>query len=243
VHVWADFRADETPLTADDARRMAVARNSWAQEYRFGGCWLPTQFPVNRARTSREVGDPRPVPYIADFIAHAAKFCRSPDDIIAWTNSDVSFAPGLTGHILEKCDRYGAAFTHRWDLMSGTLAAPFTHDANIRRLQWYPGSDAFFFTLRWWRQNGADYPDMVMGREHNDEVFRQLIKLRGGVDTEIEHAIYHEKHKSFWESPEAFETNPGNNYNRRLAKEFFTRFNLKPGDYEWWTRDVDRKTR
>jgi hypothetical protein len=242
VHCWADFRTDEGP-TPDDARRMGVARNSWAQEAAFGGCWLQTRFPVDRSRTSREFGDQRPVPFIHDMIAHAAKFCRSADDVIGWTNSDVSFSPGLTGHVLEKCSRYGAAFTHRWDLHAADLPAPFIHDGQVRRLRWYPGSDAFFFTLRWWRQNGADFPDMVMGREHNDEVFRQLIKLRSGVETEIEHAIYHEKHASFWESPEAFATNPGNNHNRRLAKEFFKRFDLKPGDYEWWTRDADRVTR
>ncbi len=242
VHVWADFRTDEGP-SPDDVRRMGVARDSWDQEQEFGECWLQTRFPVNRARTSREVGDPRPVPFIQDMIAHAARFCLSPDDVIGWTNSDVSFAPGLTGHILDRCARHGAAFTHRWDLHDAQLRAPFTHEGQVRRLKWYPGSDAFFFTLRWWRQNGADFPDMVMGREHNDEIFRQLVKLRGGVDTEIEAGIYHEKHASFWESPEAFKDNPGNNYNRRLAKGFFERFALKPGDYDWWTRDADRKTR
>lgn len=243
VHVWSDFRADDAPKTADDARRMGVARHSWAQEYAFGGCWTGTQFPINRARTSREIGDPRPVAFIHDMIAHAAQFCRSPDDIIAWTNSDVSFAPGLTGHVLEKCARYGCAFTHRWDLHGADLKAPFVHEGQVRRLRWYPGSDAFFVTLRWWRENGADYPDMLMGREHNDEVFRMLMKLRAGVDCEIEHAIYHEKHASFWESPEAFKTNPGNNHNRRLAQEFNARFKVRAGDYEWLTKDADRVTR
>lgn len=241
VHAWADFRTDEGP-GPEDVRRMGVARDSWAQEYAFGGCWTGTRFPVNRARTSREIGDDRPVPYIADIIAHAARFCRSPDDVIAWTNSDVSFAPGLTGHILDKCARHGAAFTHRWDLHHVKLTRPFVNEGQVRRLRWYPGSDAFFFTLRWWRQNGADFPDMVMGREHNDQIFRQLIKLRSGVDSEIEHAIYHEKHESFWESPQAFATNPGNIYNRRLAAGFFERFAMKPADYEWLTRDVCRKT-
>lgn len=243
AHVWADFRTDEGP-SADDARRMGVARASWAQEQSFAaGRWLTTRFPVNRARTSREFGDARPVPFIQDMVAHAAQFCRSQDDVVAWTNSDVSLAPGITGHVLDRCARHGAAFTHRWDLHDAQIAAPFVHEGQVRRLRWYPGSDAFFFTLRWWRQNGADFPDMVMGREHNDEIFRMLVKLRGGVETEIEAAVYHEKHASFWESPEAFATNEGNNYNRRLARAFYDRFALKPGDYEWWTRDADRRTR
>lgn len=242
VHVWADFRRDEGPAP-DDVRRMGVARDSWAQERAFGQRWLETRFPVNRARTSREIGDDHPVPFIQDMLAHGARFCRHEDDVIAWTNSDVSFAPGLTGHVLEKCARHGAAFTHRWDLHDAELRRPFAHEGDVRRLRWYPGSDAFFCTLRWWRQNGADFPDMVMGREHNDEIFRMLIKLRGGVDTEIEGAIYHEKHASFWESEEAFKTNAGNLYNRRLAREFYARFDMKPGDYDWFTKDADRKTR
>ncbi len=242
VHVWSDFRSDDD-RDSENARRMGVARASWNQEAEtFPGIWLRTEFPIERARTSREVGDPRPVPFIIDMIEHAAKFCQGPDDIIGWTNSDVSFAPGLTGRVLDKVERYGACHTHRWDLHGANLERPYLHDGSVRRLQWYPGGDAFFFTLDWWRRNGADYPDMLMGREHNDEVFRQLVKLRAGIKAEVEASIYHEKHASFWESPENFKTNPGNIHNRKLAAAFFARHETKPNDHVWWTGNVDRRT-
>jgi len=241
VHVWADFRAEETP-DEDTRRRMAVAHASWDLEAKAApGVWTRLQFPADRRRTSREVGDSRPVPYILDFIDHALQLARDPDDIIAWSNSDVSFAPGLTGQVVDRCRRFGAAFTHRWDFER--LAQPFVSAAMIRRGKFYPGSDAFFFTRRWWLEYGHDYPDMIMGREKNDEVFRQLIKLHAGTEAEIEAAVYHEKHASFWESPEHFATNPGNEYNRRLAAGWFKKHGLKENDFIWWTGPVDRTTR
>lgn len=241
VHVWADFRDDDKP-DHENNRRVRNAQASWDQEYaNAGGRWFRTEFPIGRNRTSKEVGDPKPVPFIADMVNHAVPYCRKDDDIIGWTNSDVSFAPGLTGHVLEKCERYGCAFTHRWDFPA--LSRPFLSEAMVRRGKWYPGSDAFFFTLRWWRQNAADYPDLLMGREHNDEIFRTLMKKTAGVECEIEAAIYHEKHASYWEVPENFKTNPGNNHNRALAHAWFKKHDLKPNDFQFWTKRVDRETR
>lgn len=241
VHTWADFRKDEKPDHANLAR-MRNARDSWDQEAALApASWLRVEFPMGLARTSLEVGDTRPVPFIADVVNHAVPYCRKDSDIICWTNSDVSFAPGLTGQVLEKCERYGAAYTHRWDFAK--LEKPFVSEAGVRRGKWYPGSDAFFFTLAWWKANGHDFPDMIMGREHNDEVFRSLMKLTAGVECEIEAAIYHEKHTSFWDAEANFKTNAGNNWNRALAKEWYDRHGLKFNDFIHWTKKVDRETR
>jgi hypothetical protein len=241
IHVWADFRKDEKP-DHENLRRMRNARASWDQEYTFApGRWHRAEFPSGRARTSLEVGDTHPVPFVPDLMNHGVPYCRQDSDIIAWSNADVSFAPGLTGQVLEKCARYGAAFTHRWDFPA--LSKPFVTEAMVRRGKWYPGSDAFFCTLGWWKAHGHDCPDLLMGREHNDEVFRSLIKLTAGVECEIEAAIYHEKHRSFWEAEENFKTNPGNIWNRKLAAEWYHRHGLKFEDFKHWTKRVDRATR
>lgn len=241
VHVWADFRKDEKP-DHENLRRMRNARASWDQEAEAApGRWRRVEFPAGRVRTSLEVGDTHPVPFVPDLVNHGVPYCRRDSDVIAWSNSDVSFAPGLTGQVLEKCERYGAAFTHRWDFPA--LARPFVTEAMVRRGKWYPGSDAFFVTLGWWKAHGHDLPDLIMGREHNDEVFRSLIKLTAGVECEIEAAIYHEKHASFWESPENFKANAGNVWNRKLAAEWYQRHGLKFNDFVHWTKRVDRATR
>lgn len=241
VHVWADFRKDEKP-DHENLRRMRNARASWEQERGLApGRWTLAEFPAGRARTSLEVGDTHPVPFLPDLVNHGVPLCRKDSDIIAWSNSDVSFAPGLTGQVLEKCERYGAAFTHRWDFPA--LESPFVTEAAVRRGKWYPGSDAFFCTLGWWKAHGHDCPELLIGREHNDEVFRSLMKLTAGVECEIEAAIYHEKHASFWESPENFATNPGNVWNRKVAAEWYQRHGLKFNDYIHWTKRVDRASR
>jgi len=192
IHTWADFRSE---LPDDNtARRMKLARASWEIEYATGR-WKSRRFFQSVAdRDSRMVGDSRPVPFVHDLIDHAIRAARRPSDIIALTNADVGFTPGLTGWVLEAIPRHGAAFTHRWDF--DRLDRPCVSEAEVMtRGKWYSGSDAFFFSVKWWKEHGAEFPDMILGREHWDEVFRQLIKRYQG--SEICGAIYHEKHDSF----------------------------------------------
>lgn len=237
VHTWADWRRDWPD--AETCRRMDVAEASWAMEYAAApGYWRPAKFNI-AARDSTHVGDTMPIPFLKDVLEHAASFCRTDSDVIAFTNSDVCFAPGITGHVLEHMTRNGCAFTHRWDF--DRLYSPFATEGMVRKGKFYPGSDAFFFTRAWWREHGWEYPDMLLGREKNDEVLRQLIKLHGGE--EIEACIYHEKHRSFWEARENFESNRGNIYNRQLATKWFINTGLTENDFIWWTKCTDRRTR
>lgn len=236
VHVWSDRRPTND---LELARRRSIAETSWALEYA-NGRWLPSEFTEqHQTRSALDVGDSIPIPFHRDLIDYASYRCKSLDDVICWTNSDVSFAPGITGLILHAVRRYGCAFTHRWDF--ARLNQPVTSEAEIRRGKFYPGSDAFFFSRIWWAANHNFLPDVLIGRQRNDEVFRQLIKLRGGP--EIEACIYHEKHDSFWERPENFESNPGNIHNRKQADKWFEKTWLRPNDYLWWSAATDRRTR
>ena len=164
-------------------------------------------------------------------IIKTAEMAADSGDIIAITNSDVCFAPGLTGKVLEACYRHGAAFTHRRDFME--IKAPFLCAQTVKGGTWYRGSDAFFFTKAWWIEHGHDLPDFVIGREKWDEVFRQLIKYYGGV--EIKDMIYHEVHSSFWDQPENHNDH-GNVHNRQLAEEWQARMGLQPDDWLWWAK-------
>lgn len=209
-------------------RRIAFAQETWRAEYGQAD-WRPQAVPAD-GRTSAEWGDDRPVPYVRDVIGHAERRAGRPEDIIAFTNADVCFTPGLTGWILDKVPRHGAAFTHRYDF-DGPLLVPHRNEEETKRGTRYPGSDAFFFTAAWWRKHGPEYPDMLLGREHCDEVLRQLVKRHGGI--EIDGAIYHERHPSFWRE-EALGANPGNQHNRRLARRWFVRTGYGPNDPDWW---------
>ncbi len=225
-HTWSEY-----PSTGETVRRMALARATWATEAEAGGRWRAFPFSAeDHWRDSSGIGDPHPMPYVADLVEHVIAHSPRPTDIIAITNADVCFTPGLTGWILDKVTRHGAAFTHRYDF--ARLDAPLVSEAEVKRGSFYPGSDAFFVTVEWWQRHGHEYPPMILGREQCDEVLRQLIKRHGGA--EIHGAIYHEKHESLWNSPEQFGSNAGNQHNRKLARQWFVKNGYGPNDWRWW---------
>jgi hypothetical protein len=82
----------------------------------------------------------------------------------------------------------------------------------------YPGCDLFAFRVGWWRRNHSLFPDMVLGRHSWDRLLRELIKLSQG--REITACIYHERHPSGWESPQALQSDPSNLRNCKLAREW-----------------------
>jgi hypothetical protein len=226
-HAWTHFTGAETDETN---RRNAFARSTWRSEYATGR-WIDREFAERHSsRSSADLGDPCPIPFMRDVIDHADSYA-APDDLIAWTNADSCFTPGLTGRIVDVVSRTGCAYTHRWDFYK-PFGRPLRNEAEVKRGEWYMGTDACFFTARWWRRHRDEYPDLLVGREQNDEILRQLIKRHGGL--EIPAAIYHEKHASFWEHAGNREQNPGNAYNRRLAVRWFLRNGYGPNDWRWW---------
>jgi hypothetical protein len=228
VHAYAHFGT----VDEETERRIDLARETWLAEWKTAR-WLPIEFPqTERARTSLlpPISDERPVPFVKDMLARAEKIAAD-EDILAITNADVCLVPGITGKILDACARGGAAFTHRWDF--DRLDRPLRSESEVAANgKWYPGSDAFFVSVAWWRRHGSEFPDMLLGRERWDEVFRQLVKRHGG--REIHAAIYHERHASFWEAGDNRAKNPGNLHNRRLAHRWFLRTGYGPNDHEWW---------
>jgi hypothetical protein len=216
------------PRDPEGFRRVELSRYTWIAEW-VTGPWKCAPLD-SEPRDSRTVGDSRPMPFVKDVINSAFYWGASDSDAIAFTNADVCFTPGLTGWILDTVPRHGAAYSHRWDF--ARLDKPLSNEAQVQRGKWYPGSDAFFFTVGWWKAHRDEYPDMILGREQCDEVLRQLVKRHGG--REIKAAIYHEKHESFWDRPENHGPNEGNRHNRRLARKWFLRTGYRPNDAEWW---------
>lgn len=213
----------------DTTRRLSVAQSSWSREAMFYPGWRRADFAEVEAsrRNSTDVGDPRPVPFVKDVIEHAISKATTDDAIIFYSNADVTFVPGLSGWILDRMRREGCAYTHRRDFVR--LARAINSEAEAHRGEFYPGSDAFAFKVSWWRRHRDEFPDMLIGREQWDEVFRQLVKRHGGRD--LPDAICHERHASFWE---ANGDNAGNAYNRRLARRWFMRTGYGPNDWQWW---------
>lgn len=224
-HVWSHW--GQQSLSPTTRRRMSLAQATWASEARATGLWRDCEFKwEDAARNSSDVGDDVPTAYVRDMIAHAVK--ADPMGIIALTNADVCFVPGITGQILDRVEHDGACFTHRWDFKR--LDAPLMTETACSRGEWVAGSDAFFFTAEWWRNHGWEFGDFIVGREQWDEIFRQLVKRHGGRC--IPRAIYHEAHASHWLLDHA--GNKGNIHNRRLAQKWFLRTGYATWDCGWW---------
>jgi hypothetical protein len=66
------------------------------------------------------------------------------------------------------------------------------------------------------------FPDMLMGRESWDNVMRNLMRRNAHVTgCELEHAIWHEWHDSYWI---VNRTSPGNAHNRRLMSDWLGKY-------------------
>jgi hypothetical protein len=229
IHVWADWRG-ENSFGKENLRRIRVAQSSWRTEYETG-VWDPHEVKQSDCRRDGTwIGDPHSVQFCHDIIMEAVKRSQSDTDIIALTNSDIGFTPGLTGKIMETLFRCPAAYTHRRDF-SSAITNPFVSEAETGAGEFYPGTDAFFFTVEWWKKYAGEYADFLMGREHWDEVLRQLVKYHGGC--EIKNAVWHEWHESFWCGGDR-DALPGNLYNDRLRQAWFAKTGLKPEDFRWW---------
>ena len=217
--------ASATP-DASTARRLHLAHRSRKAEMEATGRWKTVEFSQTRDGTS--VGA-KPLPFVRDMIAAARAATSKPDDILCIANADIGFTAGITGLILMGCQRYGAVFAHRWDFHKVNEGSDVTAitEARVRRGRWYAGSDLFAFTVKWWDEHGHKFPDMLLAREGWDMILRNLIKSTKG--SEIHQAIWHERHPSLWEQQPNLE---GNNYNRRLAKNWLDTHGGHPNDWQ-----------
>lgn len=202
VHVFA------LPPVLD--RRERFAADTWQREY-LAGEWRKLPFVGNRDATT-ELDYPRNLPFMRDLV-HAAVRGQKPNDIVVVTNADTCFAQGLGLAIVVATRKHGSCFAHRHDFRQ------LIRTQHPRNGKWYPGSDLFAFTVKWWGEHGGEYPDMLVGAEFVDCILRQLIKKHGGA--ELIEAIYHERHASAWEDPRVRAVDAANCWNRRLAKRWF----------------------
>lgn len=195
-------------MQGDALRRHTTAAATWQN----AGGW--TDLPFARApRDARALGDPRDLPYMRDMVEHALAQATKDDDVVVLSNSDVCVVPHMTRLMHDAVQRHGAFYTHRWD-----FAKPVGRHTDPAHGKWYPGSDLFGFSVRWWREHGHRYPDMLAGAEYVDCVLRQLIKQVCGTGAEVHRAVYHEKHASAWERDRHCASN---RYNRLLAEAWF----------------------
>lgn len=214
LHVYSEY-----DRRGDALRRHMIAKASWHREYEFGSWKSCPIRDRDLSRNSASVGDKdKTVPFLKDVIELAVKRHHpQEDDVIVFTNDDTCFSPGLAQSIVRAVRIGGAVHAHRRDFYAMLSRSLETHE--VRRGQWYPGTDLIAFTRSWWRNHRDELPDFLLSYEAWDRVFRELVKLHDG--TEIHESIYHEWHSSFWAANRI--QNVGNIYNRKLAREWLTK--------------------
>lgn len=238
IHVWSDTLGES--LDSSTERRNAFARNTWDKVYQTGN-WISCRFSEKAAkkygRTSRVFGDTRSMPFIRDMINFAATLAADDNDIIVLTNADICFVPDITKQILTAVEEHGSACGTRWNFQR--LTTPIVSLHVLKSGEWFAGTDIFCFTVKWWNDNKENFPDMVLGCECWDLVFRNLIRITKGVD--LPYAIYHETHKSYWFTNGRLTSNPGNLHNRKLSRRWFDE-NKKLGADEFdWQKEMEAR--
>lgn len=207
---------DVEPLDADEKRRFDYARSTW--QFHFGqGDVL--EFPTHVrqwARSSKDMGDPRPVPFFKDVIDYGMKYAR-PEDVVVYCNKDVFLTTHAPERIISSVKNHGIAIAWRRNLKP-TPGRMYKHVINAKR---DGGADLICVTPKWWSEHGRNYPDMLIGRETFDWVIRVMAEELHGKSVYVDDVIGHEAHESFWRKNK--KTNPGQIHNRSLAKVFFAR--------------------
>ena len=233
VHVWSDYLSK--PCDAESERRNAFARETWKTVYQSGN-WIPHRI-ENVPRTSKsELGDERDIPFVRDMFQQACDLSEE-SDIIVFSNADIAFVPDIESQIQEAVTRTGCCYAARWNVPR--FDKHLATKEELRKGEWYAGTDLLAFTKAWWIKFGPEFPDMLLACEFWDLVIRNLMKMHGGM--ELCDAIYHEKHQSWWYRPENFRKNVGNLYNKGLSDKFFEEHRKDGADPMDWKKDEERR--
>lgn len=216
IHIWSEY-----PATGDDARRYAFTKTTWEAEWPLAN-WHPKPLTDGMfKRNSRTVlKDVRTVPFIKDMIELGIEHAAD-DDVIVLSNADTCFMKGIGKAILRDTKAFGALSAHRWDFDKGNEPE---HHFDLMRGVWYCGCDLFAFTVAWWKKHRDEYPDMLLGTEAWDWMFRELIKLSGGPEWHT--GTWHHRHTPFWHGPRVKNSNPAQLHNKHLARQFLTKHKL-----------------
>jgi len=200
IHVSSIYRAKDD----DSIRRNEFAQKTWLSFYESGNV-IPAMV----------YDDNDELPKIKDIFEWGYKFCKSDDDIILYTNSDICITEDAYNKILESCKRYQCTFSFRKDFdkleeiktPSEVSKSLFSNGSRNPK-----GADIFAVTKRWWLEWRDYLPDnQTIGRPTWDWIFRITmgVSLEGDITfrkkfedqgrvCETPNISYHETHESFW---------------------------------------------
>lgn len=213
IFVYDDF----TPSSDDEQRRFNYAMETW--KFHFNQCDV-VGFPTHVgqwSRSSADLGDTRPVPYLRDLIDYGVKHAM-PEDVVVYVNRDVFLTAHAPERIIESTKRNGISVAWRRNLKP----VPGRMYKTVSNARKDGGVDLISVTPGWWLTHRETIPDMLIARECFDWVLRTMAEEMHGKEIYMDDVIGHEPHTGqFWKTNK--KTNPGQQHNRALAKVFFAR--------------------
>ncbi len=223
MHIYQWWDADAVSL-----KRMLGARETWKEFYKYDK-WgvLATEFRlVKSSRSSLAIGEKLGVPFIKDVIEYG--LASNPDcNLFLFTNSDAALVIDASGFVRSTLKSAECGYCHRVDFeQSNYPKQPVTREELKRSLTygtWSGGSDIFFFTRAWWRNEAVGFPDVLVGFEGWDACMMALM-LRSGLGEPINWISYHQAHLSYWKIHRLDAV--GQVYNRKVCSEWAWRNNL-----------------
>jgi hypothetical protein len=194
--------------------RVSLAQKTVDEENEIYKNWIiKREFDLKRDSTS--IGDIS-LPFVRDMIEIGMNEAED-DDIVVISNADILLIPKITEKIINICKNLGSLYSHRYDFEK--IEKLLETENEITQGKKYLGCDFFAFSKKWWVSNEHLFPDMVLGREAWDMIYRRAIKENGGG--ELDRSTYHIMHESPWAiNREA----PGNSHNLVLADNWTCKY-------------------
>jgi hypothetical protein len=203
IYITFQTETDDSELIS----RISLAQKSIDEENLLHKNWVINRKPIF-SRNATTIGD-KNLPFVRDMIETGINIAED-EDIVAISNSDICVLPNITLKIIDLCNKFGSTYSHRYDFKIITELLNTEDDVN--KGEKYLGCDFFTFSKKWWIKNKDLFPDMVLGREAWDMIYRRSVKENGGA--ELDKMTYHQVHSSPWV---VYPHLRGNTYNRDLA--------------------------
>jgi len=191
----------------DTKRRVEIAQKSIDEENLLCGNWIVLR-DIKFKRDATSIGDDD-LPFVRDMIS-ACTTVANAYDIIVISNADVGIMPKTTEKLIQTCNTVGGLYCRRYDF--DVLDDIIKEDMCLNNGIKYHGCDFFAFSHHWWVMHEKKFPDMILGRQLWDLIYRRAIMDLGGI--ELDRTIYHQKHSSKWDLKSRV---PGNLYNEKLS--------------------------
>lgn len=211
-------------LNQRENQRLSRAAATWPNPY-FGIKWLDSF-----SRDSSFISDnEKIVPFVKDVVNQGIQDLTD-DDWVVFTNSDTSFVKE-TGQLIKQLVDAGpevpSYYSHRYDLFRVPKKQLDLSQAKGLGQKIHEGADLFLFKVSWWQSVKDKIPDLLMGFEGWDWVFKYYARCP------MPTIVYHESHgRPYWQAHRL--ESKLNLYNRLLCKQWLQEQTNKHIIKTWW---------